>query len=70
MSASMSISEARAKINHIDTRLNSDKIIYVTRNSAQVFALVDPLHLESMLIQIRAWTPKCTRCGGTGKEPL
>ena len=49
MGGSLDITEAMSQINRLDVRLKDERVIYVTRHSKQVFAVVDIEFLQTVL---------------------
>lgn len=47
--ATLDISDARSQLNRLDERLRDDRVVYVTRHSKKVFALVDLEYLSAAL---------------------
>jgi prevent-host-death family protein len=45
----LDITEARQQLNQLDKRLNDEPVIYVTRHSKEVFAVVNVEYLQTIL---------------------
>jgi PHD/YefM family antitoxin component YafN of YafNO toxin-antitoxin module len=53
LDGTLDITEARAQFNRLDERLEDEKVIYVTRHSKQVFAVVNIEYLNTALETIQ-----------------
>jgi PHD/YefM family antitoxin component YafN of YafNO toxin-antitoxin module len=54
MPPTLEISEARKQLMSMDTRLQSDRVVVVTRHNKKAFALVDLDYLASIVSVVKA----------------